>query len=171
MTDHARAEFLVEPFEEGTPGPHVIAAIEACRSCGLEPAFGPFGSIISGAAPVVSAAIAAATSAALEAGASRIHVQIEQGEQPGNTQLDNLHGALERLIASVEHELKAPLADLDREQKQVAVRRLAENGAFLLRKSVEEVADQMGVSRMSIYNYLNTIADPAVGTDLETDAS
>jgi predicted transcriptional regulator YheO len=43
--------------------------------------------------------------------------------------------------------------------KQVAVRLLDEQGAFLLRKSIEYVADAMGVSRITIYNYLNAIKD------------
>ena len=32
---------------------------------------------------------------------------------------------------------------------------LDERGAFQLRKSVEEVADALGVSRFTVYNYLN----------------
>ena len=42
-------------------------------------------------------------------------------------------------------------------QKQQAVRLLEEHGAFTLRKSIEDVADAMGVSRITIYNYLNAI--------------
>ncbi len=66
-----------------------------------------------------------------------------------------LSGALERMIGAVETELGGPLATLPRERKQVAVRMLDERGAFLLRKSIEDVADVMGVSRITIYNYLN----------------
>ena len=66
-----------------------------------------------------------------------------------------LHGALDRLIQMVERELGASLADLSREDKQRAVRLLDERGAFTLRKSVEDVADAMGVSRFTVYNYLN----------------
>jgi len=67
-----------------------------------------------------------------------------------------LHGALERLMAHVERELGAPLAALSREDKQRAVRLLDERGAFTLRKAVEDVADAMGVSRFTVYNYLNS---------------
>jgi len=66
-----------------------------------------------------------------------------------------LHGALDRVIAAVERELGAPLSDLSREDKQRAVRLLDERGAFTLRKSVEDVADALGVSRFTVYNYLN----------------
>ena len=39
----------------------------------------------------------------------------------------------------------------------LAVRLLDERGAFILRRAVEEVADAMGVSRITVYNYLNAI--------------
>ena len=58
-------------------------------------------------------------------------------------------------VRSVEDELGAPLRDLDRVGKQAAVRILDERGAFALRKAIEDVADAMGVSRITIYNYLN----------------
>ena len=71
--------------------------------------------------------------------------------------LPKLQGALERLIASVETELGAPLRQLSREDKQRAVRLLDQNGAFILRRAVEDVADAMGVSRITVYNYLNAL--------------
>ena len=42
---------------------------------------------------------------------------------------------------------RAPHGELDREQKQEFVRRLDELGAFTLRRSVEDVAEVLGVSR------------------------
>jgi predicted transcriptional regulator YheO len=57
----------------------------------------------------------------------------------------------------VEVELGGQLPDLSREDKQRAVRLLDERGAFLLRRSVDEVADALGVSRITVYNYLNAV--------------
>ena len=68
-----------------------------------------------------------------------------------------LHGALDRLIESVERELGNRLSDLSREDKQRAIRLLDERGAFTLRRAVEDVSDSMGVSRITVYNYLNAI--------------
>ena len=82
-----------------------------------------------------------------------------EDELVGGFRISPLHTALDRLVASVERELGAELAALDRVQKQVAIRRLDEKGAFLLRKSIDEVADLMGVSRITIYNYLNTVRE------------
>jgi hypothetical protein len=68
-----------------------------------------------------------------------------------------LHGALHRLIQGVERDLGGRLRDLSREDKQRAVRLLDARGAFTLRRAVEDVADAMGVSRITVYNYLNAI--------------
>jgi len=65
--------------------------------------------------------------------------------------------SLDRLVASVERQFGSSLADLDRTDKQRAVRLLDEWGAFRLRKSIEDVGEAMGVSRITIYNYLNAM--------------
>ncbi len=79
------------------------------------------------------------------------------GEVLAVVRMPPLHGALDRLIDSVEAELGGRLPDLEREDKQRAVRLLDERGAFTLRRAVEQVADAMGVSRITVYNYLNAI--------------
>jgi transposase-like protein len=84
-----------------------------------------------------------------------------EGEIVAGLRLEDLQGSLRRLIRSVERELGAPLRELSREDKQTAVRLLNERGAFMLRRSVEDVADAIGVSRITIYNYLNAIEAPA----------
>jgi hypothetical protein len=80
-----------------------------------------------------------------------------EGEMIAVVRPPTLHGALDRLIASVEQELGGRLPLLSREDKQRAVRLLDEGGAFTLRRAVEDVADAMGVSRITVYNYLNAI--------------
>ncbi len=78
-----------------------------------------------------------------------------EGAVVGGLRLPGVHGALDRMVASVEAELGAPLRDLSREDKQRAVQLLDERGAFQLRKAVEAVADALAVSRFTVYNYLN----------------
>ena len=68
-----------------------------------------------------------------------------------------LHGVLERLVARVEQETGCGLDEMSRSEKQTAVRRLDELGAFLLRGAVEDIAQLMGVSRVTLYSYLNAI--------------
>ncbi len=79
------------------------------------------------------------------------------GEAIGGVRLDSLAGALDRLVTNIEEELGGKLVDLPRTEKQAAIRMLDERGAFLLRKAIEDVAAVMGVSRITIYNYLNVI--------------
>ena len=90
--------------------------------------------------------------------ADRMDVAIEwDGEAIAYVRIGSLSEALDTLISRIEEELGAPLPDLDRAGKQSAIRMLDERGAFQLRKSIEEVADLMQVSRITIYNYLNAI--------------
>ena len=80
-----------------------------------------------------------------------------EGEALGGLRLPRANGMLDRLIAEVEHELGDKLSDLGREDKQRAVKLLEERGAFDLRRSTEDVADALGVSRITVYNYLNKL--------------
>lgn len=64
-------------------------------------------------------------------------------------------GDLGRLLEDLADELGVPLAELSRAEKQRAVRLLEERGAFTYRKSAETVAEALGVSRFTVYNYLN----------------
>jgi hypothetical protein len=78
-----------------------------------------------------------------------------EGEVVGGLRLPGVRGALERMVAAVEAELGGALRELSREDKQRAIRLLDDRGAFQLRKAVEDVADLMGVSRFTVYNYLD----------------
>lgn len=84
-----------------------------------------------------------------------------EGEIAAAIRVASLDGALERMVVRIEDDFGAPLDELDRVQKQAAVRMLDERGAFLLRKSINEVADLMGVSRITVYNYLGVIRQQA----------
>ncbi len=90
--------------------------------------------------------------------AEPLDVPIEwDGDVLAYVRIGSLADALDNLVDRIEVELGAPLPDLDRTGKQIAVRLLDERGAFLLRRSIEDIADLMGVSRITIYNYLNAI--------------
>jgi uncharacterized protein YqgV (UPF0045/DUF77 family) len=102
----------------------------------------------------VAEALAARMVAPEELAAGDIPLAFD-GEVLGGLRLPRAHGLLERLIAEVERELGGKLADLSREAKQRAVRLLDDRGAFNLRRSIEDVADALGVSRITVYNYLN----------------
>jgi hypothetical protein len=105
--------------------------------------------------PVVDA-VGATFVPAAEAEAGDVPI-VWDGQTIVAVRMPPLHGALDRLIDAVEAELGARLPLLSREDKQRAVRLLDERGAFILRRAVEDVADAMGVSRITVYNYLNAI--------------
>ncbi len=155
MATRARAEFLIEPFVEGRPGPHVRAGIEAMAPLG--PEVGPFGTTVDAPVDDLAAAIAELVRAAFANGGTRLHLLVEQAN--GSAHLGDLHDALGHSIRVVEQELGASLSELDRAGKQAAVRLLHDRGAFLFRGAVEELAEHIGVSRMSVYNYLRAIED------------
>ena len=68
------AEITVEPFEEGNPGPHVEAAINALAP--NEADIGPFGTAVEGSLDQVLSAAASGIRAAMEAGATRVSVNM-----------------------------------------------------------------------------------------------
>ncbi len=70
------AQFRVEPFREGSLGPHVSAALDAVESAGLEADVGPFGTTVTGELSDTVVALAAAIEAALSAGASRVTLDV-----------------------------------------------------------------------------------------------
>jgi uncharacterized protein YqgV (UPF0045/DUF77 family) len=69
-------EFTVEPFVEGSPGPHVRAALDAAASSRLQVDFGPFGTTVTGGDEDVLAALDAIVRAAIRAGATRVSLQV-----------------------------------------------------------------------------------------------
>ena len=192
----------MEPFQEGLPGPHVQAALDAVTADGLILDVGPFGSSFESDATVAARTVARLVEAAFQAGATRLSCQVslvgapehpltaalrplvealgvellrpEQARE-GDVPLRwegmvvaaarvprrkaTMHGALAEMLADVERELGGPLADLGRGQKQTAARLLHERGAFALRNAADEVADALGVSRVTFYNYLNAVRD------------
>ncbi|WP_328774010.1 helix-turn-helix domain-containing protein [Streptomyces sp. NBC_00286] len=69
--------------------------------------------------------------------------------------LPQLADSLDHILAALERKHGKPLAELDRKAKQEIVRSLEARGAFSVRHGVETVASALGVSRFTVYNYLN----------------
>lgn len=69
--------------------------------------------------------------------------------------LPQLADSLDHILAALERRRGMPLAELDRKAKQEIVGSLEARGAFAVRHGVETVASALGVSRFTVYNYLN----------------
>lgn len=78
-----------------------------------------------------------------------------EGEDVLAVRLPQLSDSLDRILAAMERRHGMPLAELDRKTKQEVVRILEARGAFSVRHGVETVAGALGVSRFTVYNYLN----------------
>lgn len=73
------AEFTVEPFVPGAPGPHVEAALQAARDTGATVEIGPFGNAVSSDdEATVRLALGEAIRAGLAAGATRVTCEVRQ---------------------------------------------------------------------------------------------
>jgi uncharacterized protein YqgV (UPF0045/DUF77 family) len=70
-------EFTIEPFVEGRPGPHVVAAVEAVHALGVSADFGPFGTSCRCEPALMPEVVAAVTRAAFEHGASHLSLHID----------------------------------------------------------------------------------------------
>ena len=73
-----RVEFTIEPFVEGHPGPHVLAAVDAVEKHGITVEFGPFASEFAADDVAALAAVASLTSAAYANGATHVNIHLEK---------------------------------------------------------------------------------------------
>jgi uncharacterized protein YqgV (UPF0045/DUF77 family) len=75
-------EFTVEPFSEGHPGPHVVAAFDAAAGASVAGGvveIGPFGTTVTGPGATVIEVASRVTEAAFANGATRVSLQISSG--------------------------------------------------------------------------------------------
>ncbi|MCM2425477.1 MULTISPECIES: helix-turn-helix domain-containing protein [Streptomyces] len=77
-----------------------------------------------------------------------------EGEEVLAVRLPHLADSLDHILADLQRR-HGTLSELDRKDKQSVVRILEERGAFSVRHGVETVASALGVSRFTVYNYLN----------------
>ena len=146
MSESVRVEFIVEPFVIDDPGPHVTAAVGVAADAGLSPDMGPFATTATGDLNQVLGAIAELVRAGFANGATSVQFRVDAGEQAPRL---GLHDALERMVADVEREIGTPIDQMSRADKQQAVARLEQQGAFLLRGSASGALRSSATTTMS----------------------
>jgi uncharacterized protein YqgV (UPF0045/DUF77 family) len=77
-------EFTIEPFVEGAPGSHVLAAVASAGQVGVEVEMGPFGSTCDVPARDVGALVGAITDAAIGQGATHVSIHVEAIGDPAS---------------------------------------------------------------------------------------
>jgi hypothetical protein len=78
-----------------------------------------------------------------------------EGHEVIAVRLPHLSDSLDHILTELERRHGMPLSELDRKTKQSVVRLLETRGAFSVRHGVETVATALGVSRFTVYNYIN----------------
>ena len=93
------------------------------------------------------------------------------GQPAGETFAHDVEELAAYLIHDAIAEAGVPVALMRKEHKMRVVARLQQRGLFLLRDGVETVASSLQVTRFTIYNYLNELADdPGKGDDSDEAA-
>ena len=64
---------------------------------------------------------------------------------------------MEAIFQSCMETINRPLENMKKNERLILVKRLKEKGIFNIQKSVPYVAERMGVSKYTIYNYLNEL--------------
>lgn len=71
---------------------------------------------------------------------------------------DNGELAEHKFIVELE-KINKPIVDMNKKDRLELIKNLKEAGVFKIQKSVPYIAEQMGLSRYTIYNYLNEIEE------------
>ena len=73
---------------------------------------------------------------------------------------DDIRDVVAGMVAKILNEMGKTPAAMSRDEKMEVVKRLEERGAFLVKRSAEQVADALDLSRYTIFSYLKEIRRP-----------
>ena len=77
---------------------------------------------------------------------------------------DDIRDVVAGMIAKILNEMGKSPAAMSRDEKMEVVKRLEEHGAFLVKRSAEQVADALDLSRYTIFSYLKEIRHPGAAS-------
>ena len=89
-------------------------------------------------------------------GAVRDLVSTKQPEQAEPEKIVNINDVLDDLIQQSVALVGKPAALMTKEDKMKAIRFLNRNGAFLVTKSGDKIAKYFGISKYTLYSYIDT---------------
>lgn len=84
---------------------------------------------------------------------------------------DDIRDVVAGMVAKILKEVGKTPAAMSRDEKMDVVKRLEERGAFLVKRSAEQVADALDLSRYTIFSYLKEIRRPDDGGRRPADAA
>ena len=91
----------------------------------------------------------------MAAGAVRDFISVQEPQQAEPEKIVNINNVLEELIQQSVALVGKPATLMNKEDKIKAIRFLNENGAFLVTRSGEKVAKYFGISKYTLYSYLD----------------
>lgn len=89
------------------------------------------------------------------AGTVRDFVSVEGPQTAEPERIININDVLEELMQQSAELIGKPAALMNKEEKIRAIRFLSENGAFLVTRSGEKIAKYFGISKYTLYSYLD----------------
>lgn len=78
-------------------------------------------------------------------------------EAVAKTEILDAEALMQDIISTAVHRYGKPIQKLGKEEKTAAVEMMLERGMFMVRGGVERAAAALGVTRFTIYNYLDTV--------------
>lgn len=91
----------------------------------------------------------------MAAGAMRDFIAVQEPQPAEPEKIVNINNVLEELIQQSVALVGKPAALMNKEDKIKAIRFLNENGAFLVTRSGEKIAKYFGISKYTLYSYLD----------------
>ncbi len=71
---------------------------------------------------------------------------------------NNVKSMIEKIIAEAIEELNKPIELMNKEEKMSFVKILDEKGVFLVKGAVDDLAEMLGVSKFTVYNWLEKVS-------------
>ncbi|WP_057915331.1 transcriptional regulator [Peribacillus muralis] len=83
------------------------------------------------------------------------HVEVQEHEIKSDDDMENVEGIVDQLIQQIIQNSVHPV--MKRHEKIELIRFMDEKGIFLMKGSVEKVASLLGISKVTVYSYLDEI--------------
>ncbi len=152
--DQAAVEVVARSGADGFKD-EIEQATSQFTDTGLTVSGDAFGFVSTGSIESIGDAIRDLVVATMNNDAASVRIHITRTES--ELAVAPLHDALDSMVRAAERVIGKPPLEWSREEKQAVVGQLDDQGAFLLRGAVDDLARILGVSRITIYNYLNAI--------------
>ncbi|WP_275923811.1 helix-turn-helix transcriptional regulator [Burkholderia sola] len=78
-------------------------------------------------------------------------------EQRPNTSPPDIESLIDNIICQAIHRYRKPVVQMTKEEKTTAVALMQDRGLFIVKGGVDKAASALGVTRFTIYNYLDEL--------------